>query len=170
MFSCQILQGLTLKCEITLKAPKPHHTGEILDIEECDTLGEHLRRKRLKRNESQAFVAKELEVEGGLDTLLNWELNYHEPHPKYISRIITYLGYTPLFDMVGTAPQHQLKQYLFIQGKSINELGRDTGMCTKTIRKVLKGGKPSMGIRDKIQNLHGVICAENMYALNTREY
>jgi len=89
-------KGALLKCKITLKAPRPSH---IREIDECNTLGDHLRRARQQQQHYQPFVAQKLNV--NTLTITNWELNRNQPMGHHIPKIIEYLGYTPLFNLAG---------------------------------------------------------------------
>jgi transcriptional regulator with XRE-family HTH domain len=77
-------------CSFTLKAKIPKKSQPII---KPTTLGEHIRRERLKRNHSQGNAAKLLHINQMY--LSSWELNQKAPHPKHLKNIIDYLGYVP---------------------------------------------------------------------------
>ena len=58
------------------------------------TLGDHLRLRRLELKLLQKQVAKRLGVNTA--TILNWETNVTKPYFSYIPGIIEFLGYNPL--------------------------------------------------------------------------
>ncbi|WP_369152898.1 helix-turn-helix transcriptional regulator [Candidatus Thiodubiliella endoseptemdiera] len=60
-----------------------------------DTIGNHLKAKRLKGNKSQPFVASKLGVD--VKTINNWEKNKTKNIPaKYYPKIMEFLTYCPL--------------------------------------------------------------------------
>jgi DNA-binding transcriptional regulator YiaG len=77
-------------CSYTQKAKIPKKTQSIT---KPTTLGEHIRKVRLERNQAQGFVAKTLKINQMY--LSSWELNQKLPHPKHLKNIIDYLGYLP---------------------------------------------------------------------------
>ena len=76
-------------CSFTLKAKIPKKSQP---IQKPTTLGEHIRRARLKRKQAQCEIAKLLQINQMY--LSSWELNQKAPHPKYVDEIVNYLGYT----------------------------------------------------------------------------
>ncbi|MES9815454.1 MAG: helix-turn-helix transcriptional regulator [Candidatus Thiodiazotropha sp.] len=60
---------------------------------DCKTLGDHIRRMRLKHALRQNDVAPRLGVNSW--TLRNWEHNRTEPSVRYYSAIMDFLGYCP---------------------------------------------------------------------------
>ena len=83
------------------------------------TLGEHIRKVRLKRKQTQGQIAKLLHV--NQMNLSAWELNQKVPHPKYAEIIIDFLGYIPTItskiERLGT----RIKLYRLKHKLSINE-------------------------------------------------
>jgi DNA-binding transcriptional regulator YiaG len=73
---------------ITLKALKPKET----DLEP-QTLGEHVRKRRLELELTQKQAAERLGVK--LWTVLNWEKRHTEPPIESMPAIIRFLGYDP---------------------------------------------------------------------------
>jgi transcriptional regulator with XRE-family HTH domain len=131
----------------TLQAPKPSNNRA---IEECVTLGDHLRRKRLEGNESQSCIAHLTGVK--TDTITNWELNRHEPMIQYIPKILAYLGYTPLFDLAGTTCSKKLKQFMYVNGLTQKECAMKLDIDPTTIRKILEERKVNQKTIFKIFN------------------
>ena len=97
------------KCEIVLKAPR---LCLYCEIEECTTLGDHIRKTRIEVNEPQGCVGQMLSVK--TDTITNWELNRNTPQVKYVPKIIKYLGYTSLFHLPGNSLSQSLKQFMYM--------------------------------------------------------
>ena len=118
------------KCEIALKASRPQH---LWDINECNTLGEHMRRKRIHSNESQPCVAQKLNVT--TDTITNWELNRNTPQVHFHPQIIKYLSYCPLFELAGTSQSKRLQQYMFTKGRTQKEYAYELGIDPQTLKR-----------------------------------
>jgi DNA-binding transcriptional regulator YiaG len=66
----------------TIKAP-----------EVANTLGEHIRKKRIEQGQFQKEVAELLGVSE--DTVTFWEKNRYEPQVQHYPKIIAFLGYYP---------------------------------------------------------------------------
>ena len=62
--------------------------------EKLETLGDHLRRRRLMLKLIQAQVAAQFGVDKS--SIHNWETNVCEPEVKYMPAVIRFLGYNPL--------------------------------------------------------------------------
>ncbi len=62
--------------------------------EELNTLGDHLRRRRLVLKLLQRQVAEQIGVEK--ESIHNWEGNHSKPGVQYMPAIIRFLGYNPL--------------------------------------------------------------------------
>lgn len=60
---------------------------------ELKTLGDHIRKRRLELNLSQASLAKKLGV--NRNAICNWERALQEPSPAIMSKIVEFLGYQP---------------------------------------------------------------------------
>ena len=75
--------------EITLKAPKPNPTYPKV----LNTLGDHLKKRRLDLGLFQKNVAVRLGVDNS--TILNWEHGKTQPPVRFLPRIIRFLGYDP---------------------------------------------------------------------------
>jgi DNA-binding transcriptional regulator YiaG len=75
--------------------PLEHHlTNRTRLPEKLETVGDHIRRRRLTLKLLQRQVAQQLGVNGA--TVTNWETNGAEPGVKYMPAIIRFLGYNPL--------------------------------------------------------------------------
>jgi transcriptional regulator with XRE-family HTH domain len=61
--------------------------------EKVETLGDHLRRRRLELGLLQRQVAEQLGVEQG--TIHNWEKNRCQPRVQHMPAVVRFLGYAP---------------------------------------------------------------------------
>ena len=78
-------------CKIELKAARPLSLPDYPQT--LDTLGDHIRKKRLDLELLQKDVAKMIGTTES--TIWNWENNYTTPSISYIPNIIKFLGYVP---------------------------------------------------------------------------
>ncbi len=117
----------------TLKAPKISHSRT---FKECHTLGDHLRKTRTDRNESQSYVAQKLGLTR-TDSLTNWELNHFQPQARYNPLIIDYLGYTPLNNLVGTSLSKRIGQFLYVNGLTIKEGAENIDIDPSSLSKLI---------------------------------
>ena len=104
---------------ITLKALKPKGTNF-----EPQTLGEHVRKRRLELRLTQKQAAERLGVKPW--TVLNWEKDHTEPPIESIPAILQFLGYEP-FPESKTLPERMLARRRAI-GWSIKEAARQLGV------------------------------------------
>jgi transcriptional regulator with XRE-family HTH domain len=75
--------------------PLSHQLTNRMSVpEKLETVGDHLRRRRLVSKLLQRQVAEQLGVDP--DTLRNWEGNRVQPQFRFIPAIIRFLGYNPL--------------------------------------------------------------------------
>jgi DNA-binding XRE family transcriptional regulator len=118
----------------TLKAPKPSHNRT---VEECHTLGDHIRKIRIDRNESQSCVAHLLGTT--TDTITNWELGRNKPMAHHTPLILTYLGYTPLLAFAGTSLSKKLKQFMYVNGLTQKECAKKLEVDPQTIGRAVDG-------------------------------
>ena len=78
-------------CHAELRTPKPkseHYPKEI------NTLGDHIRKRRLDLKLLQKHLAERIGVNEA--TITNWERNATVPAIRYMPAIIRFLGYDPL--------------------------------------------------------------------------
>ena len=61
-----------------------------------ETLGEHLRRKRVDMGLTQAQLAQTLEV--GWQSVQRWEHNHRPIRPSSRAKVVAFLGYDPALD------------------------------------------------------------------------
>lgn len=111
--------------DITLLKPKP--TGY---PDSPQTLGEHIRRKRMDKGISQVIAAKEIGV--SKDCLCNWEQNRNQPRLYQYPAIFTFLGYYP-FDHETESFGGMIKRYKYENGLSNEKLAKQLGIYEGTV-------------------------------------
>ncbi len=79
-------------CSLTLKSTKPLPAQY---PKELNTLGDHLRKRRLDLGLLQREVAEQIGVDES--TITNWERQRTLPEIRHMPEIIQFLGYVPLF-------------------------------------------------------------------------
>ena len=110
---------------IRLKALKPKETDS-----EPQTLGQHLRKRRLEMRLTQAQAAERMGVNPW--TILNWERGHTVPSFEATARILRWLGYDPC-----PAPQtipERLVAKRRAMGWSIRRAARHLGVDPRTWR------------------------------------
>ena len=112
--------GARLKARKPLPATYPHT---------LDTLGDHLRKRRLDLGLRQTDVAEQLKVDE--TTIANWELNRMAPALAFIPKIIRVLGYPP-FRTSGGLPK-RLRAFRQASGLSQKALARLLGVDPSTV-------------------------------------
>ena len=117
-------------CQITLRAQKPSHIPQ-----NPQSIGEHIRKRRLEQNLFQADVAHIIGVEE--TSIYNWEKNLSNPTIKYIPKIIEFLGYTPEIFPNKTLGQ-KLISYRKIRGLSQKEMALKLGVDPSTLGRMEK--------------------------------
>lgn len=132
-------------CNIQLRGAKPDrrpYPKELL------TYGDHIKKHRLALNLSQPKVADILNVQ--TDTVTNWELNRFEPQLNHIPKIISFLGYTPKFNI-----ENPIKQYRINQGLILKKLAEILGIDSGTLARIEKGesSRTFNKIKSKIREL-----------------
>ena len=116
---------------ITLKALKPKETDF-----EPQTLGEHVRKRRLELRLTQKQAAERLGVNPW--TVLNWEKDHTEPPIESMPAIIRFLGYDPFPEPKGLVEQLLAKRRAM--GWSIKEAARQLGVDQGTWEAWEQGG------------------------------
>jgi transcriptional regulator with XRE-family HTH domain len=86
-------------CHAELRAPKPKPTAYPRTI---NTLGDHIRARRLDLNLLQKHVGERIGVDAL--TITNWECNATAPAIRYIPAILSFLDYDP-FPPAQTLPE-----------------------------------------------------------------
>ena len=116
---------------ITLKALKPKETDF-----EPQTLGEHVRKRRLELRLTQKQAAERLGVNPW--TVLNWEKDHTAPPIESMPAIIRFLGYDP-FPEPKNIPERLLAKRRAM-GWSIKEAARQLGVHEGTWGDWERGG------------------------------
>jgi DNA-binding transcriptional regulator YiaG len=78
-------------CQSQIRLPKPKPTAYPIKI---NTLGDHIRNRRLDLSLFQKQVADQLAVSE--DTISNWEGNTTSPAVRHVPAILGFLGYDPI--------------------------------------------------------------------------
>ena len=114
-------------CHLKIKVPKLDRRYPI----QLQTLGDHIRKKRLDLGLLQKEVAGQL----GADTasVHHWETGRHEPRLSFIPRILAFLGYDPR--PAETSFGRRLWRARTARGLSIQGLAGLLGIDTSTVWK-----------------------------------
>lgn len=136
-------------CQLTLKAQKPS-----LIPQNPQSIGEHIRKRRLEQNLFQADVARLIGVEE--TSIYNWESNRSNPSIKNIPEIIKFLGYLPNIYPNKTLGE-KLIYYRKVHGLSQKKLAVKLGIDQGTLRRIEKNSSASkksliQKIIDKLKN------------------
>ncbi len=115
-------------CHIELKAEKPVSTRVPHQIE---SIGDHLRKKRLDLGLTQREVADRISVYES--TYKNWELNRTPPRIKYYPLIIDFLGYLPFTDTMDRPLRVKIVILRQISKSSQTELAARLGVELSTL-------------------------------------
>ena len=98
-------------------------------LEHPQTIGDHIRKKRLSLKLTQEILAPALHV--NVRTLTYWELHLSEPHIKQMPRIINWLGYNPCPAPITFG--QKLKNYRTEHGLSCQDLRKLLGVDISSI-------------------------------------
>jgi len=84
--------------------PQSYTAGNLLRIPaEPQTIGDHIRRRRLARKMIQREVAEQIGVTES--SIFNWESNTAKPEIRFMPNIIRFLGYDPQPEAAGLGEQ-----------------------------------------------------------------
>jgi DNA-binding XRE family transcriptional regulator len=133
---------------VTLKAEKPKAAKYPKTLE---TLGDHVRKKRLDLGLIQRNVADQIGVSES--TIYNWERNSNSPQVHQIPAVIRFLGYNPFPSEVSFADTLMVaRRMLGLSQKAMAErLGIDPG----TLKNWENGKRPSMKLKRQIGDFIG---------------
>ena len=109
-----------------LVLPQSYSTGPVIRIPaQPQTIGDHLRKRRLGLKLLQREVAEQLGVDP--TSIFNWEGNRSNPEIRYMPPIIRFLGYNPLPEANGWGAQlvRQRTTLGLSQEESAKRLGAD---------------------------------------------
>jgi DNA-binding XRE family transcriptional regulator len=114
-------------CHSTFSSPRPKSSyyPNVLN-----TLGDHLRKRRLDLGLLQKRVAEDIGV--NTLTICNWESNKSTPFIRYIPKIIRFLGYNPL--PTGRTLAEKLNAARKVLGVSQKALAKSLGVDESTLR------------------------------------
>lgn len=125
-----------------LVLPQSYSTGSLIRIPtEINTVGDHIRRRRLGLKMLQREVAEKLGVDK--TSVFNWEANASSPEIRYMPAIIRFLGYNPLPAAEGWA--FRLVQSRTILGQSQKEAARQIGVDPDTLARWERGEREPTG-------------------------
>jgi transcriptional regulator with XRE-family HTH domain len=132
-------------CDVTLTTKKPIPEAYPKTLQ---TIGDHLRKRRLDLKLYQKDIAKLIGVT--TDTITNWEKNRVGPTLKFIPKVIDFLGYDPLPDSAPTTGQ-QIKLYRRKHGLSIKILAKILNIDQTTLARWEKGeSKPMEKLKKRV--------------------
>jgi len=103
-----------------------------------NTLGDHIRKRRLDLGLFQKQVAEQIGVSE--ETIYRWESNESSPQVKFIPAIIKFLGYNPV--PLPDSPCQRLVFYRQVRGLSQRNLAKETGIDPKAIELAETGKRP----------------------------
>ena len=124
-------------CSITLTAQKPTKLPTILN-----TVGDHIKKRRLELGLYQAQVAGLLGVDES--TVTNWEKNRTSPTLRSMPTIIEFLGYDPMPNHSETLGE-QLSQYRKSRGISQRRLAQQIGIDPATLSRLERERQGCLG-------------------------
>jgi DNA-binding transcriptional regulator YiaG len=106
---------------------KPHTTSY---VHTPQTLGEHIKKKRIENDQLQKDVAPLLGISEA--ALIDWEHNHSQPRVGYYPKIIAYLGYYPFEHDMSTISGHIIKMR-YCNGWSRGHLAVLVGVDTTAV-------------------------------------
>jgi len=123
-------------CHLRLSAPKPTPEGS---PEAPQTLGQHLRRRRMDLGLRQVDLAKQFGVDAA--TLYNWEEGQTSPQVRLMARVIAFIGCDPT--PAETSLPSRLRAYRRREGLSQRAMAARLGVQADTAaRWEWRGQKP----------------------------
>ncbi len=119
-------------CCLSLTAPKPKSESY---PENPETVGEHIRKRRMDLCLLQRQVADEIGVH--VYTLCLWELGRHEPEIRHWPGIIAFLGYDPTPE--GRTVGERVRRLRRSLGLTQKRLAQKLGLDEHTVTNVERG-------------------------------
>ena len=133
-----------------LVLPQSYSTGQVIRIPVApQTVGDHIRKRRLGLKMLQKDVAEQLGVDK--TSVFNWEANTAVPAVRYMPAIIQFLGYDPLPVPKGWG--EQLVRHRTTLGMTQKEAARGLGVDQGTLAKWEQGKREPQGAFLVIQQL-----------------
>lgn len=127
---------------VPLVLPRAHSlTSRTRPPEKLETLGDHLRRRRLTLKLIQRQVAKQIGVDAA--SIHNWEKNLSKPSLKFMPAIVSFLGYNPAPTPKGWPDR--LVQGRQARGLSQKEAARQIGVDQSTLARWERGQREPAG-------------------------
>ncbi len=120
---------------MVLKAEKPKHFQY---PKELNSLGDHIRKRRLDQGLFQKQVAEQIGVDE--ETIFRWESNKSRPQIQFVPAIIKFLDYDPI--PLPDSPRQTLVCYRQIHGVSQRALAKKIGVNAKAIELAETGKRP----------------------------
>jgi transcriptional regulator with XRE-family HTH domain len=108
-------------CGVALRAAKPRREYPV----ELQTIGDHIRKKRLDEDLTQAQLGELLEVSES--TVNNWEKGRSTPDLRTLPRVVAWLGYNPEPEggTLGVRVARRLREVGLSQEELATQLGAD---------------------------------------------
>jgi site-specific DNA recombinase len=126
-----------------LVLPQSYSAGRVIRIPtEPQTVGDHIRRRRLDLKMLQREVAEQV----GVDTtsVFNWEANTASPEIRYMPAIIEFLGYNPLPEANGWG--ERLARQRTSLGLPQKDAARKIGVDPSTLARWERGEREPTGV------------------------
>jgi len=131
-------------CRISLKSLKPLRFYPRV----YDSIGDHIRKKRLDLNLFQKDVARLIGVDEA--TIVNWEIHKVTPAVAHMPKIIEFLGYLPYLSTAKTLGD-RIRRAREALGLSQRKMARKLGIDPTTIERWESGkGTPSKGLLERL--------------------
>ena len=141
--------------------PRSYNGGVVRIPAVLNSVGDHIRRRRLGLKLLQREVAEQLGV--NVASLVNWEGNLSTPHIQFIPAIITFLGYDPLpaADSLGD----QLVRHRTIMGLNRNLAAKQIGVDAGTLSKWERGERqPTGAFLTRVNRFLNIEAAQVLFA------
>jgi transcriptional regulator with XRE-family HTH domain len=136
-------------CCPTLRAQKPLPAAY---PKELNTLGDHVRKRRLDLGLTQKQVAREIGAH--VTSVRNWEGNATTPALRFVPGIVRFLGYVPFPPSQGLS--ERLKGYRRVQGLSQRDMAQRLGVEESTVARWERGrSRPAERLRKHMRDLVG---------------
>jgi transcriptional regulator with XRE-family HTH domain len=132
-----------------LVLPQSYNTGRVVRTPtELNTVGDHIRRKRLDLKMLQREVAERIGV--GETSVFTWEANASQPDLKYMPAVIRFLGYNPLPPATGWGGR--LGRHRTSLGMTREEAAKRLGVDPGTLAKWERGeSEPASGSLERAE-------------------
>jgi transcriptional regulator with XRE-family HTH domain len=125
-----------------LVLPQSYGSGRVVRIPtQPQTVGDHIRRRRLALHLLQRDVAEQVGVDK--TSIFNWESNTAEPEVRFMPAVIRFLGYNPLPAATTTGGQLVRRRTTF--GLSQREAATELGIDPSTLARWERGERQPTG-------------------------